>query len=351
MPGFWGAHTGCATSLPASSSASWRCRWRWRLRSLRAPSPSKVSTPPSSPACWFPCSAAVGADCRSYRRVHRHPVGHYCQVRHRRAADRDAAGRRDPAAARRRASGRDHQVHSRSGHRRFTAGIGVIIWTGQWQDFFGLPAVSRRAFSREAVAPAAGLPAAARRNHRARTAGLDRRGRHAARAHAEARAGSAAGTGRGHCPAGDVELSGHRHDRHRLRRHPLRPAVVAAAGCDRSARHRADRPGVRHCDARRDRVAAVGRRCRRHGRHAPRLQSGAYRSGYCEHRRAPVRRLRRDRRDRQDCDERAQRRHEPARGHRSCAHAGAHHPVRWRRWPCMCRWPRSQRSCSSWPGT
>src|SRR5690606_9222276 len=24
----------------------------------------------------------------------------------------------------------------------FTAGIGVIIWVGQWKDFFGLPAVS-----------------------------------------------------------------------------------------------------------------------------------------------------------------------------------------------------------------
>ena len=41
----------------------------------------------------------------------------------------------------------------------FTAGIAVIIWTGQWQDFFGLPARRRRALSREAVAPAAGVPA------------------------------------------------------------------------------------------------------------------------------------------------------------------------------------------------
>src|SRR5690606_31893131 len=28
----------------------------------------------------------------------------------------------------------------------FTAGIGVIIWVGQWKDFFGLPAVQGRHF-------------------------------------------------------------------------------------------------------------------------------------------------------------------------------------------------------------
>src|SRR5699024_12611483 len=28
----------------------------------------------------------------------------------------------------------------------FTAGIGVIIWVGQWGDFFGLPAISCRYF-------------------------------------------------------------------------------------------------------------------------------------------------------------------------------------------------------------
>ncbi|MFP3541427.1 SulP family inorganic anion transporter, partial [Pseudomonas sp. SIMBA_044] len=28
----------------------------------------------------------------------------------------------------------------------FTAGIGVIIWVGQWRDFFGLPAVSGEHF-------------------------------------------------------------------------------------------------------------------------------------------------------------------------------------------------------------
>src|SRR5690606_27690580 len=28
----------------------------------------------------------------------------------------------------------------------FTAGIGVIIWVGQWKDFFGLPAVSGEHF-------------------------------------------------------------------------------------------------------------------------------------------------------------------------------------------------------------
>ena len=28
----------------------------------------------------------------------------------------------------------------------FTAGIGVIIWVGQWQDFFGLPPISGEYF-------------------------------------------------------------------------------------------------------------------------------------------------------------------------------------------------------------
>src|SRR6185295_4885095 len=28
----------------------------------------------------------------------------------------------------------------------FTAGIAVVIWTGQWHDFFGLPAIAGRHF-------------------------------------------------------------------------------------------------------------------------------------------------------------------------------------------------------------
>src|SRR5690625_7811652 len=33
----------------------------------------------------------------------------------------------------------------------FTAGIGVIIWVGQWQDFFGLPAVEGRQFHEKLI--------------------------------------------------------------------------------------------------------------------------------------------------------------------------------------------------------
>ncbi|GAB6042762.1 SulP family inorganic anion transporter [Endothiovibrio diazotrophicus] len=40
----------------------------------------------------------------------------------------------------------------------FTAGIGVIIWVGQWKDFFGLPAVHGEHFHQKLVALLAELP-------------------------------------------------------------------------------------------------------------------------------------------------------------------------------------------------
>jgi len=41
----------------------------------------------------------------------------------------------------------------------FTAGIGVIIWVGQWQDFFGLPAVEGRQFHEKLIFLLRHLPA------------------------------------------------------------------------------------------------------------------------------------------------------------------------------------------------
>ena len=60
--------------------------------------------------------------------------------------------------------------------------------------------------------------------------------------------------------------------------------------------HRVDRPGVYDRDARRDRIVAVGGGRRRHGRNAPRLQSGTDRAGHRQPGGASVRRFRRHRR-------------------------------------------------------
>jgi hypothetical protein len=86
------------------------------------------------------------ADRRSDRGVHRHPLRHHRQIRCRRPADRHADGRRDADGAGLARLGSIIKFIPDPVIVGFTAGIGVIIWVGQWKDFFGLPAVSGEHF-------------------------------------------------------------------------------------------------------------------------------------------------------------------------------------------------------------
>ena len=90
-----------------------------------------------------------GTGCRSpaHRRVRRHSRRHHRKARHRRAANRHADGRSDADPARRCPHGRIIKFIPDPVIVGFTAGIGVIIWVGEWRDFFGLPASRRHSTS------------------------------------------------------------------------------------------------------------------------------------------------------------------------------------------------------------
>ena len=114
----------------------------------------------------------------------------------------------------------------------FTAGIAVIIWIGQWQDFFGLPAVSGAALSREAVAPAAGVAAAAPRHHGARAADLASSWSHAALAVLKRVPGRCWVWWSRPSLQATLQLPRRCHDRHGLRRHSR--AACRRCSCRRS---------------------------------------------------------------------------------------------------------------------
>ena len=118
----------------------------------------------------------------------------------------------------------------------FTAGIAVIIWTGQWKDFFGLhPAPSGLHFHEKIFAVLRAFPDV----HVATTliaaltlAVVDKWSLVRARAGHEAGAGAAGGDAGRDGRAGDLALPRRRDHRQRIRRHPTRAAwfLVAGAG-------------------------------------------------------------------------------------------------------------------------
>ena len=307
------------------SSAWSRCRWRWRSRSPPAPSPSKgMYTAIVAGLLVSACRRQSVADRRADRRFHRHSLRHHRPVRHRRLADRNVARRCDVVTARHGAAGRHHQVHSRSGdprvhrrHRRRHLDRTVAGFLrpagGHW------PALPRKALAHDAGVAAGQLATTALGD-----GDVTDRPVRAAAAVVQARARAVAGLVVRDRRAGDVSFRRCRHDRLGVRRHSARPAVAALAGNHCRTGHRADRARVHDRHARRHRVVAVGGGCRRHGRHAPRLQSGVDRAGHRQHRGAIVRRLRGDGRVRKNRDQCSQRRFGPARRHRACVDAGAH---------------------------
>ena len=118
----------------------------------------------------------------------------------------------------------------------FTSGIAVIIFVGQWQYFFGLPAVAPADahFHEKLWALAQALPGL----HPATTGialfgACDRRGRQApARPHSGPRPhpGAACRDARGDCGPGGLAVPRRRDDRHGIRRHPALAAYAAVAG-------------------------------------------------------------------------------------------------------------------------
>ena len=155
----------------------------------------------------------------------------------------------------------------------FTTGIAVIIWVGQWKDFFGLhPMPSGLHFHEKLWALVKALPGIDARDDAHRPAGT--RG-----AHSPAIACSPTFPGCAGCQrrcsrccsrwrAAVVPLSERGDDRQRVRRHPAN-ACRFSRGRDLSlARNDAtDRPGVRDRLARRDRIAAHRGGRRWHDRH------------------------------------------------------------------------------------
>ena len=161
----------------------------------------------------------------------------------------------------------------------FTAGIGVIIFVGQWKDFFGLsPAATGPRFHEKILSlieawltlnPATtclGLIALAILILGARF--LKRMTRAAGRA------------GGGYGGPGDRAIQRGGNDWLRLRRHPSFPAFLFVSVRDVHPVDFPDRPRVhQNRAARRDRVVAVGCGIRRHGGNSPRLESGTIGQG------------------------------------------------------------------------
>ena len=198
----------------------------------------------------------------------------------------------------------------------FTAGIGVIIFVGQWRYFFGLPPPAAGTSTRSSGRSCRRFPqlhwpttalAPGRCSPSARAAG--------ARPEARARSAARARAGDDRCMACSTagvatigsEFGG-------IPARPARSCRCRSSPCRDSSNCSAR---LHDRDAGRDRIAALRGRRRRHGRHPARFEPGADRPGAREPGRAAVRRLRRHRRDRAHRHQRPQRRHRPARRHRA----------------------------------
>jgi hypothetical protein len=178
----------------------------------------------------------------------------------------------------------------------FTAGIAVIIFVGQWKDFFGLsPAPAGPHFHEKFLSL---LEAWSTINPATAGLGLLALAILILGARFMKRIPAAGRADRGHCGPGDRAVQRGGNHRFRLRRHPSFPAVLFVSVRDVDPVDFPDRPRIHHCAARRDRVVAVGCGVRRHGRHPARLQSGTHRVRDRQYRCAALRRVRGHRCDR-----------------------------------------------------
>ena len=197
----------------------------------------------------------------------------------------------------------------------FTAGIGVVIWVGQWHAFFGVPPARENTSTRSYSHLIRSLPDLHWPRRCFGAAGL-RIVINAPRcAGAEARSRSADRMVVVTVLAGNRRLQRRGDDRQRVRRHPAGLPSFAAA------RHVVRRvidllgPAFTIAMLGCDRVAALRRGGGRDGRHAARFQPGAGGAGCRQRRLRRVRRDRRHRGDRAHGHQRPQRRHQPDRRH------------------------------------
>lgn len=147
MPDCWRGITGRATLFLVWSSASSPCHLPWRSPLPPGRNPNKGFTRPSSPGCWFHCWGA--AACRLPGRPE-----HSSSILSGITAEHGIDGLQIATVL-------AGAMLLLLGMARlgtiikfipdpvivgFTSGIAVVIWTGQWRDFFGLPAVAGQHF-------------------------------------------------------------------------------------------------------------------------------------------------------------------------------------------------------------